>query len=125
MSETFILIPGRTSKQGVGINEGKYGETYLGEITKLQVAPGDMERLGITDGDWVRLIGEHGTIDVEVISAKKDELPEGLLFIAYGDLSSQACPLARVWTLSWKPFRPQASHRRVINRRVPNPPVAK
>ena len=89
MSETFILIPGRTSKQGVGINEGKYGETYLGEITKLQVAPGDMERLGITDGDWVRLTGEHGTIDVEVISAKKDELPEGLLFIAYGDLSSR------------------------------------
>ena len=31
----------------------------------------------------------HGQIDVAVKTAKKDELPEGMLFIAYGDLSSR------------------------------------
>ena len=89
MSETFILIPGRTSKQGVGISEGKYGETYQIEITRLQVTPEDMKRIGLADGDKVRLSSEYGQIEVAVTPSKGDELPPGLLFIAYGDLSSK------------------------------------
>lgn len=89
MPETFILIPGRTSKQGCGISEGKFAENYQSEINTLQVAPADMKRLGLADGDRVRLTGEHGHIDVAITAAKADELPPGLLFIAYGDLSSR------------------------------------
>ena len=73
MADTFILIPGRTSKQGCGISEGKYGENYQSEINTLRVAPPDMERLALSDGDKVRLTGEHGQIDVAVKTAKKDE----------------------------------------------------
>ena len=47
MPETFILIPGRTSDQGCGISEGKFLEKYQREINSLQVAPGDMTRLGL------------------------------------------------------------------------------
>lgn len=89
MSETFIMIPGRTSKQGCGINEGKYGETYQSEITKLQVPPEDMQRLGLDNGDRVRVTSEFGQIDVNIAPSKGDELPPGMLFIAYGDLSSK------------------------------------
>lgn len=90
MAETFILIPGRTSDQGCGISEGKFLEKYQREINSLQVAPGDMLRLGLDEGDRVRLTGEQGQIvEVCVTAAKKDELPEGLLFIAYGDISSR------------------------------------
>lgn len=89
MPETFILIPGRTSEQGCGISEGKFEEKYQTEINSLQVAPGDMARLGLSDGNRVRLTSEDGQIEVAVIAAKGDELPEGLLFIAYGDLSSK------------------------------------
>jgi formylmethanofuran dehydrogenase subunit D len=89
MSEQFILIPGRTSDQGCGVSEGKYKEKYQREINTLQVAPGDMKRLGLSEGDRVRLTSETGQIDVCVTPAKADELPEGLLFIAYGDLSSR------------------------------------
>lgn len=89
MSETFILIPGRTSKQGCGISEGKYEENYQKEINTLLVAPDDMERLGLSDGDKVRVTNETGQIEVAVAQAKKDELPSGMLFIAYGDLSSR------------------------------------
>ena len=90
MPETFILIPGRTSDQGCGISEGKFQEKYQREITTLQVAPSDMERLGLVDGDRVRLTGEEGqVVEVNVTPAKKDELPEGMLFIAYGDISSR------------------------------------
>ena len=91
MSDTYILIPGRTSDQGCGISEGKFLEKYQSEINALQVAPGDMERLGIATGDRVRLTNvECGNqVEVSVIPAKGDELPEGLLFIAYGDISSR------------------------------------
>jgi formylmethanofuran dehydrogenase subunit D len=89
MSETFILIPGRTSRQGCGISEGKYGETYQSEIHALQVAATDMQRLGLAGGDKVRITSEFGQIEVAVVAAKGDELPAGLLFIPYGDLSSR------------------------------------
>ena len=89
MPETFILIPGRTSKQGCGISEGKFGENYQSEINTLQVAPDDMKRLGLAEGDRVKLTNEVGEIEVAVKAAKGDELPVGLLFIPYGDLSSR------------------------------------
>ncbi len=90
MKDTFILIPGRTSKQGCGISEGKFGKGYQFETTTLQVAPQDMQRVGLANGDRVRLTNEVGTaIDVAVTAAVGDELPPGLLFIAYGDLSSR------------------------------------
>jgi formylmethanofuran dehydrogenase subunit D len=89
MSETFVLIPGRTSKQGCGISEGKFSKSYQTETTTLQVSAQDMQRLGLADGDRVRLASETGTVDVAVVAAKGDELPPGVLFIAYGDLSSR------------------------------------
>lgn len=90
MPQTFILIPGRTSEQGCGISEGKFLEKYQREVNTLQVAPGDMERMGLADGDRVRLTGEEGqVVEVAIMPAKKDELPEGVLFIAYGDISSR------------------------------------
>jgi len=85
----FILIPGRTSKQGCGISEGKFKTNYQSEINTLQVAPQDMQRMQLTNGDRVRLTGEFGQIEVAVTTAKGDELPAGILFIAYGDLSSR------------------------------------
>ena len=91
MPETFILIPGRTSEQGCGISEGKFLEKYQTQINTLQVSPGDMQRLGLAQGDRVRLTScERGQqVEVAVIAAKGDELPDGLLFIPYGDISSQ------------------------------------
>lgn len=87
MLETFILIPGRTAKQGCGISEGKFGDTYQSETTRLHVSPPDMQRLGLVDGDTVRLTSATGSVAVSVLAAKGDELPPGLLFIPYGDIS--------------------------------------
>ena len=89
MAESFILMPGRTSKQGVGINEGKFGETYQREINVLQVAHEDFDRLGLSPGAMVRLTSESGEVQVAVEAAKPGDLPAGLLFIAYGDISSR------------------------------------
>ena len=89
MHEIFILIPSRTSKQGTSLNESKFGEAYRVETTTVQMNPDDMKRLGVTSGDRVRLTSEFGTSEVVVQAAKANELPTGLLFMAYGDGSSK------------------------------------
>ena len=89
MPETFILIPGRTSEQGTTLNEGKYTDGYLTEIGTLQVAPEDMRRLDLKNGDLVRLWNEFGEVTVPIKASRGDELPPGLLFISYGDKSSR------------------------------------
>ena len=89
LRETFIFIPGRTSRQGAGISEGKFKTNYQEEINTLQVAPADMKRLGLSAGDRVRLTSDWGRIEIEITAAKADELPPGLLFLAYGDMSSR------------------------------------
>jgi formylmethanofuran dehydrogenase subunit D len=89
MPEIFILIPGRTSRQGVGISEGKFGETYQQETGQLHLAPDDMDRLGLENGMRVRLTSEFGCAEMPVIASKGEELTPGVLFIPYGDLSSR------------------------------------
>jgi len=89
MSNSFILIPGRTSRQGTGISIGKFETDYQEEINTLQVAPADMHRLGLSNGDRVLVESEWGRIEIQVTAAKADELPPGLLFMAYGDQSSR------------------------------------
>lgn len=89
MSETFILIPGRSSQQGCGINEGKFGETYQNAISFVQMNPEDMNRLEIEAEQMLAVSSEFGSIEIQVKAAKKDELPTGLIFMAYGDHSSR------------------------------------
>lgn len=89
MAEEFVLIPGRTSRQGTTLNEGKESSGYLEEIGTLLMAQADMDRLGLADGDRVRLSNGQGEIVLPCRAAGGDELPPGVLFLPYGDLSSQ------------------------------------
>jgi len=87
--EEFILIPGRTSKQGTSLNESKFGAEYVQETSTVQISPQDMDRLGLKTGDKVRLRSEQGEVTVACVAAKAGELPPGLLFLPYGDASSR------------------------------------
>jgi formylmethanofuran dehydrogenase subunit D len=89
MPETFILIPGRTSRQGTSLNEGKLKAEYREETHTLFMAPADMKRLGLAGGDRVRLRSEQGQVELTCRPAKEGELPPGLLFLPYGDPSSR------------------------------------
>lgn len=89
MAETLILIPGRSSKQGTSLNKGKLKAEYLEVTSTLEMTPEDMRRLGLSDGDQVRLSNDAGTTIVRCSALKPDELPAGYMFIAYGPPSSQ------------------------------------
>jgi formylmethanofuran dehydrogenase subunit D len=88
-AETFILIPGRTARQGTTLNEGKLSGGYVEETNTLFMNPDDMTRLGFKAGDTVRVRSEQGHADITCQAAKPGELPPGLLFLPYGDKSSR------------------------------------
>ncbi|MBI3780766.1 MAG: formylmethanofuran dehydrogenase [candidate division NC10 bacterium] len=82
MSERrFTLITGRTTKQGRSIHLGKEATEYLEEISTLQMNPKDVEALQLKDGEQVRLKTPYGST---VVKFKKGDIPQGLIFVAYG-----------------------------------------
>lgn len=84
MAETMILIPGRSSKQGTSLNKGKLKEEYMDVTSTLEMNLDDMKKLSLSDGDEVRLSNNIGETVVRCKGRKAEDLPSGVLFIAYG-----------------------------------------
>ncbi len=89
MAETMTLIAGRSSKQGTTLNAGKLKDPYRQVTSTVEMNMDDMARLGLQDGDKVRLRTELGEAVVRCKGRKPEDLPSGMLFIAYGPPSSQ------------------------------------
>ena len=89
MGHKMMLIPGRSSKQGTSLNQGKLKEEYQKVTSTLEMNKDDMDKMDLIDGDKVRLSNEIGETIVSCIGKKPEELSEGLLFIPYGPPSSQ------------------------------------
>ena len=88
MAETMTLIGGRASRQGTSLCAGKLGAEYIEVSSTLEMNADDMVRLGLKDNDSVRLRSADGEIVVRCKGKPAKDLPAGLLFIAYGPLSS-------------------------------------
>ncbi len=89
MAEKMTLIAGRTSKQGTSLIVSKLEGEYVEITSTLEMNPDDMARLGLEQGDKVRLKSAAGETVVKCKQAKPADLPQGVLFIAYGPLSGQ------------------------------------
>ena len=86
-AERFILIPGRSTDQGTSVGD-KSSEQYLQATRTVRMHPADMRRLGVAEGGKVRIRAAPAQIEVTCVSAK-EELPPGVLFMAYGPESSK------------------------------------
>jgi formylmethanofuran dehydrogenase subunit D len=87
IGQQFILIPGRSTEQGTSV--GDKSSALYREVTRtVRMHPADMERLGVSEGGRVRIRNDRAAIEVSCVSAK-DEVPVGVLFIAYGPESSK------------------------------------
>ncbi len=78
----FVLITGRTSKQGRALHLGKDSPEYLEEVSALEMNERDMAEMGLRDGDEVR--ARTGEGEVSLRCRRSDALPRGLVFIPYG-----------------------------------------
>lgn len=89
MPEIMLLVPGRTSDQGTSLNKGKLKPEYQQVTSTVEMGPEDMARLGIQEGDRLRLSNAVGETTVTCRATKPGYLPSGMLFMAYGPNSSQ------------------------------------
>ena len=85
-STKLIFISGRTLKQGSGVSLGKDTADYQTAVNTLQMNKEDMANLGLQDGDAVQ-VKAYGS-EVE-LNCKGANLPEGMVFLAYGPASSK------------------------------------
>ncbi|HEY1861675.1 MAG TPA: molybdopterin dinucleotide binding domain-containing protein [Gemmataceae bacterium] len=77
----FIMIAGRTTKQGQQINVGKDHADYQATVNTLTMHPDDMKEGGITSGEMVRVWCEYGEANFQCQAGK---VPLGMLFVPYG-----------------------------------------
>lgn len=86
MSECFTLITRRTKEQGQARYLGKDSPTYQDATTWIEMSAQDMARLGIADGDAVRVQTGMGQVDVPVRSGV---LPAGLALMPPGPAANK------------------------------------
>ena len=89
MVQTMTLIGGRSSKQGTALCAGKLGAEYIDLTSTVEMNVEDMARLGLRNDSRVRLRTPTGEAIVRCKSRETKDLPQGILFMAYGPLSSQ------------------------------------
>jgi formylmethanofuran dehydrogenase subunit D len=83
MNLEVTLITGRTISQGEAMEIGKESESYTRAAAICEMDPVDMEKLGVKEGDIVRVSTEVG--EVLLWAAKSDQAPhEGVIFIPLG-----------------------------------------
>ena len=78
----LTLIPGRTLKQGTGMNIGKKSDEYQKAVTTIEMNREDMDQLGVEDGDTVRIRASGGEAVVHI--ACRDRSRASLESVAFG-----------------------------------------
>lgn len=90
MSESLLLVPVRTNRQGTSLNAGKLKKEYIDETATVELHSDDMARLGLRRGDKVRMRANNGSEAYAYCKERKGaDASPGLAFIAYGPVSSQ------------------------------------
>lgn len=110
MGERFTLITGRTKEQGQARHLGKDSCAYQDATSWLEMNADDMARLGIAEGEWVRVQSEagqppRGTLPEKGVRARSayradaerlvdlpvrtGALPEGLVFVPSGPAANR------------------------------------
>ena len=63
MEDFFTLITGRTKGQAHGLHSGAGSPAHLEATSFIEICPEDMTRLGIKDGQMVRLRSDAGRVE--------------------------------------------------------------
>lgn len=82
-----ILISGRTTEQGVGLEEGKQSEKYVKSVQHIQINPLVAEKLNLKVDDVVDVTTESGS--VTVYWRPDHRLDQELVFFPYGIWANQ------------------------------------
>ena len=89
MPETFILIPGRTSRQGCGISEGKFNKSTRKRRTSCRSRRKIWSGWGCRRATGFEFEARPARSKWPSRRPEAMNCPRAFLFIAYGDLSSR------------------------------------
>jgi formylmethanofuran dehydrogenase subunit D len=78
-----ILLTGRTLRQGQGKEYGKLSERYWKSVAICEIDPDDMKKLGITEGNSVKIGTDYGSVIVRAVKSLRGP-HAGRVFIPYG-----------------------------------------
>jgi len=85
-SRRFVLIAGRTTKQGQQVNVGKDHPDYWEMVGTLVLNSEDLTSLGIPPGSRVRVRSDYGEA---VFRCRDGDVPAGIVFVPYGPPTSR------------------------------------
>jgi formylmethanofuran dehydrogenase subunit D len=107
----FIMIAGRTTKQGQQINVGKDHAEYQAIVNTLTMNAEDMKAIGIRSGEMVRVWCEYGEAKFQ---CQEGKIPQGMLFVPYGpptcrlmggDTDGTGMPTSKGWEVEVEPIK--------------------
>jgi len=110
MPGRYLLIPIRSSRQGVQVNVGKEGPDYQTLVTVLTMHPEDMRETGVQAGQQVRVRTQHGEA---IFVCQSGNVPRGLIFVPYGpptcrlmggDTDGTGMPTSKGWEVVIEPM---------------------
>lgn len=81
------LISGRTTQQGVGLEEGKTSEAYAKSVGYIELNPSDADKINLNDKDLVKVSNDNGSVVLEWKIT--DGLDQGIAFVPYGPWSNR------------------------------------
>jgi len=78
-----MMLTGRTLRQGQGKEYGKLSEKYWKSVAICEIDPDDMKKLGITEGNSIKVTTDYGSVIVRVVKSLRGP-HVGRVFIPYG-----------------------------------------
>jgi len=69
-SRRFVMIAGRTTKQGQQISSGKDHDAYKAIVGTMHMHPDDMKEIGVPTGSTVRVRSLWGEATVKCVAGK-------------------------------------------------------
>jgi formylmethanofuran dehydrogenase subunit D len=82
-----VIISGRTSQQGAGLEIGKTSQEYFKSASYVELSERDAKALGVEDGQPVEVTTPHGSV---VVTGRVSEgLDGGVVFFPYGLWANQ------------------------------------
>ncbi|MEM2454320.1 MAG: molybdopterin dinucleotide binding domain-containing protein, partial [Candidatus Bathyarchaeia archaeon] len=87
----FILITGRTINQGKFKEHAKITEKYMASVAVCEMHAEDMVKIGVRDGDNVKVTTVVGSVVVKAKRSKRIKTP-GLVFIPFGPWVNSILP---------------------------------
>ena len=109
-TKRFILNSSRSAKQGTLINVGKESEEYIALTNSMSMDAGDMEEIGLAEGQIAIVRTEFGEAEFKCQSGKE---PKGMIYIPYGpptcklmggDTGGTGMPMSKGWEVEVVPL---------------------